>query len=331
MTITTRNNGFQAAVHHQNKRFRRQFDSRDEAVRWEAETRLALLNGREPVMPTITPDPELPSTLSDLIEYTYRTEWVHCKSGKGLYQNALMVSTILGPETCVRDVTKVDIDDLIQTLRDHGNKAATINRKLAALSKVFNTAESLGVISTKPKFKTLREPAHRLRWYTKTELGLLNQAAQELGFVRMAQFMRFLADTGLRLSEALSLTHDDIVEDLILVRDSKNSTARSVPMTPAVREILGDTRNAHPTHPWGMLTKHSLRVQWDLIKRRCGLANDEAAVIHTFRHTFISRLVQANVPILTVQKLAGHKTIEMTLRYAHLAPQNLTDAIARLS
>jgi integrase len=42
---------------------------------------------------------------------------------------------------------------------------------------------------------------------------------------------------------------------------------------------------------------------------------------HTLRHTYISRLVLAGVDIRTVQELASHKTIAMTMRYAHLGPQ----------
>ena len=53
-------------------------------------------------------------------------------------------------------------------------------------------------------------------------------------------------------------------------------------------------------------------------------------VMHALRHTFCSRLVQRGVPILTVKELAGHKTMDITLRYAHLAPHNLVNAIAAL-
>jgi len=51
---------------------------------------------------------------------------------------------------------------------------------------------------------------------------------------------------------------------------------------------------------------------------------------HDLRHTFASRLVMAGVDIRTVQELMGHKTIQVTLRYSHLAPQHQLEAVQRL-
>jgi site-specific recombinase XerD len=51
---------------------------------------------------------------------------------------------------------------------------------------------------------------------------------------------------------------------------------------------------------------------------------------HCLRRTFASRLVKAGVDIRTVAALMGHKTLQMTMRYAHLAPQHLADAVGRL-
>ena len=61
--------------------------------------------------------------------------------------------------------------------------------------------------------------------------------------------------------------------------------------------------------------------------RRAGL---EDVSLHTLRHTFISRLVQAGQPLPEVAALAGHRDIKMTLRYAHLAPDHLREGIAAL-
>ena len=61
--------------------------------------------------------------------------------------------------------------------------------------------------------------------------------------------------------------------------------------------------------------------------RRAGLKD---VSLHTLRHTFISRLVQAGRPLPEVAGLAGHRDIKMTLRYARLAPAHLREEIAAL-
>ena len=57
----------------------------------------------------------------------------------------------------------------------------------------------------------------------------------------------------------------------------------------------------------------------------------EKVVFHTCRHTYASWLVMAGVDLYTVKELMGHDTIEMTMRYAHLAPNKFKAAIAALN
>jgi len=70
-------------------------------------------------------------------------------------------------------------------------------------------------------------------------------------------------------------------------------------------------------------------VQYPLIfaSREAGL---KRVGWHVLRHTYASHLVMRNVPIRVIQELLGHATIEMTLRYAHVAPAFHAEAVNRL-
>lgn len=69
-----------------------------------------------------------------------------------------------------------------------------------------------------------------------------------------------------------------------------------------------------------------MRYVWDRARSHLGFINDEHFVPYIRRHTCASRLVQRGVPINVVKEWLGHKSIQMTMRYAHLAPNNLKAA-----
>jgi len=57
----------------------------------------------------------------------------------------------------------------------------------------------------------------------------------------------------------------------------------------------------------------------------------DKVVAHTWRHTFASWLTMEGVPLPTVQKLLGHQSLEMTLRYSHLSPSHEREAVEKIS
>jgi integrase len=67
---------------------------------------------------------------------------------------------------------------------------------------------------------------------------------------------------------------------------------------------------------------------WDAAREKAGLGDFRW---HDLRHTFGSRLAMAGIDILTIKELMGHKTLAMTLRYAHLSPNHVGRAVDVLS
>jgi site-specific recombinase XerD len=82
-----------------------------------------------------------------------------------------------------------------------------------------------------------------------------------------------------------------------------------------------------PTRDVFSVSPHSFRQTWDRAKVTLGLSDDAQLVPHALRHTTASRLVQRGVTLKVVQEWLGHKTITVTMRYAHLAPANLLAAV----
>ena len=80
--------------------------------------------------------------------------------------------------------------------------------------------------------------------------------------------------------------------------------------------------------PWGApIGKVTV---YDAFKKACSAAKIDDFRFHDLRHTFASHLVMAGVDLVTVKELLGHKTINMTNRYTHLAQEHKAQAVAKL-
>jgi site-specific recombinase XerD len=77
------------------------------------------------------------------------------------------------------------------------------------------------------------------------------------------------------------------------------------------------------------MTGDQVEKEWRKI--RTALGGDKEWVLHAFRHTYASRLVQRGVDLYTVMQLMGHSTFKVTERYAHLNPQKLLEAVKVLN
>jgi integrase len=98
-------------------------------------------------------------------------------------------------------------------------------------------------------------------------------------------------------------------------------------MTKRLEQALRDWKTARNGNEL-VFGEYRYREPFERARVAAKLGKD--VVFHSLRHTYISRLVMAGVDIRTVQELAGHKTITITMRYAHLAPAQKRRAVESL-
>lgn len=213
------------------------------------------------------------------------------------------------------------LDGIIGTLRERGNSNATINRKMAALSKLLRKAYKMGDIHSLPEFRRQKERAGRIRFleYDEEERLFSSIRARSDDCYRLSIF---LVDTGARLGEALGLTWNDLQGNSATFWITKSGRSRTVPLTKRASEATQIDRKGHKG-PFDMLSQVRYRAIWNEAKAETGLGTDKQVVPHILRHTCASRLVRGGVDIRRVQMWLGHQTLQMTMRYAHLATNDL--------
>jgi integrase len=239
-------------------------------------------------------------------------------------------------------LSKADIRGYIASRQAEGVGAGTINRELGMLSSALNWArdELDWEVPNPVRGRRLREPEGRVRWITRGEAAALLQAARtEPRAPWLADFIQLGLYTGMRSGEMLGLKwrRVDLQAELIYLEaeqhHQKNGKRGSVPINATAREALlarARFRAIHcPASPWVFCESAGERIA--AIKKSfrtaCRRAGIENFTPHDLRHTCAAWLVQAGVPLAEIRDLLRHSTVEMTERYAHLAPANVAAAV----
>ena len=266
-------------------------------------------------------------TLDEAWERCYEVVWRGTPSDEAQVALRVHLYAQWPADTPLKAITTDELDDWVRALRSKGNSGATINRKLAALSKVMRVAAARPERSgytVRPTFTWQKEAEGRIREVSggeeKTLLGHLPDDHCDVVTV--------LIDTGMRCSELwrVEVRDIDLQYGLIHIWKTKTEYPRAIPMTRRVRAII--ERRRQPAD--GRLFPYSnawLRGEWQRARFLMALDKDPLFVPHILRHTCACRLVQRGVGIEVVRDWLGHKTIAMTLRYARLTPKNLLDAV----
>ncbi len=212
---------------------------------------------------------------------------------------------------------------------------ATVNRELTLLKAMLKKAVVWKLLDQNPAadVKPLPVNNQRLRYLSREELGCLVEAARRDVAPWLAPGILLAVHTGLRQGELLRLRWQDIDGGLQLatIAQTKNNTPKHVPLNDAARTTLAELpRNGATVLAWPWGDPVSNTTLHAAFKRACAAAEICDFRWHDLRHTFASHCVMAGVDLRTVQELLGHKTLEMTMRYSHLAPAHKAAAVEKL-
>ncbi|MFN8606858.1 MAG: site-specific integrase [Vulcanimicrobiota bacterium] len=202
---------------------------------------------------------------------------------------------------------------------------ATVNRSLTFLRRLFTLAVRDQRVLVNPlgqgRVKQMREANRRERFLNEKEETQIRAATQRSWWL----MIWFSLHTGLRRGEQLGLRreHVDLNRRLALLVDTKAGEQQIARLNSVAVAILKEVLASH-TSDWVFPGRDGGPRDGSAVSRRfqkqCVRLGIKDISWHSLRHTYISRLAMLGTPLPTLQKFARHKSIQMTLRYAHLCP-----------
>ena len=237
--------------------------------------------------------------------------------------------------TSLDSITGFQIEKYKTKKLKEGLSKKTVNNHLTVLSKCLRSAQEWFDMVRILRISKMKTPPSKFTFFTEEESRHLLKYSGDW------HKMVFVAlKTGLRLGELRGLMWKDINWETrtLSVRRSifrnhivppKSNKDRHLPLTDELFSLLYDVKKQKGyvfTYPDSGKFLEENRPRRALIKiyEQAGL---KTAGWHALRHTFASHLTMAGAPLKAVQELLGHANIQTTMRYVHLSPSTLKDAM----
>ena len=312
----------------------------------QARQRAALIIARIKAGEEAVPEPMKPTGGPTVAEVAarYLTEYVEvrCKPSTAAATRSVLEKHIVPAlgKLPLAAVERAQVAELHQRLYE---TPAVANMAVRILSAMYKLACEWGIVPeglSNPCRSIMKYPEHkRERFLTDEEFIRLGEALDEVeagggASAPAVAAIRLLTLTGCRRNEILSLRWEDVAldENELKLPDTKTG-ARAVPLPPPAVELLAGLPR-EPGNPWVIPgRKPGTRLQnlddaWRAVRARAGL---EGVRIHDLRHSYASRALALGESLPMIGRLLGHRQIETTARYAHLARDSAQEAAERVA
>jgi len=301
------------------KRVRKSFDAKAEAQRFERWV-LSQHDSGGPV-PHLKKDRR---KLSELLQVWYLAHGKYLRDGERRYRHLQRMAEAFGNPTAAR-LTANDYM-VYRALRiEKGTSPKTCNNDLGYLSAVFNELQRTGEISYQNPIQNIRPIKIQER-----EMGYLDMEQIQAIFKELREkttnphallVARLSLETGARWSEAENLTLERLKPYRVTYDQTKSGKKRTVPVSKDLYKTIKRHFEKHGS--FGTSTISAFRRAVD----RSGIQLPQGQCAHILRHTFASHFMMNGGDLLTLNRILGHSSIVMTMRYAHLSPDHLSTVL----
>lgn len=315
--------------------------SKREALEYERQVLRALMEGKYN-----TYTPEAIPTLEEFCQEWLRDHvQVECKpsTARG-YQSSARAWLV--PSLGEHKLDKLDariLNRFKATMLKSKLSKKTINNHLGALSSMLAYAVELELLDKLPPIKWYKIAQPEIEFWEFDQIDRVLEAVEDKWRVMVTCGYK----TGMRLGElcALRISNVDLIRAQIYVCEAatrgqvttpKGGRSRTIPipndlveqLEPHIRRQKLKGKLVFSQADGGLLTHAHVKRVIPRACRKAGLQDKRGW--HTLRHTYASHLVMLGTPLKVVQELLGHATLEMTMRYAHLAPDVKQHAVTLL-
>lgn len=238
---------------------------------------------------------------------------------------------ILGPVS-VDSIKAHVIEAALQKLRESGLSGSTVNRYRSLLSSIFSYAVRTGKLRINPvrQIPRYEENDPRIRYLDADEENALRQMIVAACPEREAELDLALY-TGIRRGEQFGLRWQDVDLERGVITVTGKTGRREVELNSKARAALVVLLAVSNGSRYVCPEAKGKGRDWRRWFEGCvKAANIENFTWHDLRHTFASRAVMRGVDLPTVQHWLGHKSITMTMKYAHLAPSHRARQIEKI-
>ena len=244
-------------------------------------------------------------------------------------------SKLLG-ERYLKDITSWDIEmykKMRRNTKRNGKQVSptTVRKELLHLNRLYVLADEWGMVpSGYNPVRSVKKPSERKGRVP--ELSLEEEARLlEACSPGIRPIVKFAIYSGCRRGEIFGLTWDrvDMERGFIYIDKTKSGEPRVVPLCETALDVLRGL-----SHHDGFVFQNEkgepyrcIRASFNRAKKKAGL---DRLVFHDLRHVFASRLRQLGVSLDDIGEMIGDKTLRMTMRYAHLRPEDTKGLVGLL-